>query len=536
MHFALCILLSLFRPAAAAAAAKPPGDPFAEAGAAASKRQYIEAISKALSVASSAKEPGERRGKAFELVAQCYLDMGFPRLAIATYHQSLVALGRDDPNALAAWWRIAAIHVARQEYHEAIAHLEKATAELDLAKLPAEARVKLPSDLAACREQVGQLQGALSAYETLFSVAQKGDAIGPALAKAARLYAELHRFDKALGCLDRLYGKLEHDTVVSEAARAYHELAQKLPAAGRTEEADALDRKIISLFCRKEPSSAKAALLRLLGGEDDAATLKLAGTLQENELRLLAQDEVLETLMPAALRLGRAGELVSLLTRAMLAEPFDETTSYACSSAIVKLRFREGRFDDALAVAYTAYAATGFGSYVAPQSFGRAVDLVTDALRARDGHLVSGNVFRLYQAYGPAGADRKPGTADDLANPVATLAAKPDPERDKLFEAAIARFTKKPRTVAGHRACGWLYLLWGKPKNALSEFKRAFALCSLETTELARAAQDIALGLKALHATPVGMEAFAEFQRHGPNGADGKPKTADDLKDPLEGL
>jgi hypothetical protein len=43
----------------------------------------------------------------------------------------------------------------------------------------------------------------------------------------------------------------------------------------------------------------------------------------------------------------------------------------------------------------------------------------------------------------------------------------------------------------------------------------------------------VALGLKALRATPVGMDAFANFQRLGPAGPDGKAGTADDLKDPL---
>lgn len=525
----LVLAASLARPLAAA---ETP-DPLAEASAAAYKRQYLAAIAKAAPVAAEPKETAERRGKAFELIAQGYLELGCADLAIATYNQALVALGRDDPNALPAWWRIADIHAARQDLHQAITHLEKAAAELDLAKLPPEARVKLLAGLATCREQAGQLPAAIATYERLFAVAQPGDALGAAVARAARLYAEAHRFDKATACLERLYGKLESDTVVAEAAKAYQELAQKLPAAGRTEEADALDRKIISLFVRKEPATARAALLRLLGGEDDAAALKLAATLQDSELRLLAQDEALAILAPAALRLDRCDELVRLLTRAILAEPFDETVPYACSKAIVELRLRQGRLDDAVAAAYVAYATSGFSAYVSPQSFGRAVDLVADTLRARDGHLVSGNAFRLYQVHGPAGPDKKPGTPDDLPNPLAALAPKADPELDKLFEAAIAA---RPPSVAGHRARGWAYLVWGKPKQALGEFKRAFALCSLEATELTRAAQDVALGLKALNATPVGMEAFAEFQRFGPNGPDGKPKTADDLTDPLAGL
>jgi hypothetical protein len=116
---------------------------------------------------------------------------------------------------------------------------------------------------------------------------------------------------------------------------------------------------------------------------------------------------------------------------------------------------------------------------------------------------------------------------------VANVAFKPDPELDKLFEAAIAA---QPLSVAGHRARGWLCLAWCKPRKALGELKRAFAICSLEAAEINRVAQDVALGLKALHGTPVGMEAFADFQRHGPNGPDGRKGTPDDLKDPLEGI
>jgi hypothetical protein len=110
------------------------------------------------------------------------------------------------------------------------------------------------------------------------------------------------------------------------------------------------------------------------------------------------------------------------------------------------------------------------------------------------------------------------------------VAFRPEPELDKLFEAARQA---QPVSYDGHRARAWIRLVWAKPAPALRELKRAFALCSLEPTALARAAQDVALGLKALRATPVGMEEFANFQRYGPDGPDAKPKTEDDLKDPL---
>ena len=543
LPFAFCTLHSLTKRlapallivlAAAGLAAAREKDPLAEASAAANQRQYVDAIAKAMSVASSKEETAERRGKAFDLAATCYLEIACPRLAIATCHQALVALGRDDPNAVGGWSRIAQIHIGRLEYAEAIAHLERAMTELDLAKLPGEHRGKILSLLASCREQVGQTRGALSTYETLLALAGEKDDVGEAAARAARLYIETQQFDKARACLERLYGKLDGgDTVVSTASKAYLEFAQKLAALGRADEADAMERKIVAVFARREPFAARTAFLQLLEGKDDAAALKLVAELKDDEARVLASDEVLAALIPAALRLGRTGDLALACTRALLAEPFDETLAYSCSKALMDIRVREGRLDDAVAAAGANYAAAGFAAYVSASSFGRAVDLVGEALRARDGHLVSGNAFRAYQLYGPAGPDRKAGTADDLANPFDALTLKPDPEIDRLFEAAIAA---QPISVAGHRARGWFCLLWSKPKKALAEFKREFALCSLETTELSRAAQDVALGLKALHGTPVGMEVFADFQRYGPNGPDGRAGTPDDLKDPLAGL
>jgi hypothetical protein len=198
----------------------------------------------------------------------------------------------------------------------------------------------------------------------------------------------------------------------------------------------------------------------------------------------------------------------------------------------MQLRLSEGRADDALAAAKAAYSVMGY-TYPSTSRFASAVELVARALRARDGHLAGGNQFRRYQTYGPDGPDRKPGTPDDIPNPLAKVAFKPEPEFDKLFQAAIDAI---PPTAEGHRLRGWTYLLWCKPDKALGELKRAFALCPLDSNAVQRAANEIAMGLRAYHSTPIGINAFATYQRYGPNGPDGKPGTNDDLKDPLAGF
>ena len=520
----------LLAPLAGLAGAAEEADPLAKARSLSYRRQFLEAIAAAKGVAASEKETPDRRAKAFDILYETYSEIGAPRFALEACQQAIAAFGRDSEAAATAWYRIARFHYGREEVGETIAVLEKAAAELDLAKLPVAHQVNLLGLLAACRERLGQTQAALATYEKLASLAKAGPELSASLAKAARLYAEIQEFDKAHACLARIHGKTDSETA-AETSKAYQELFAKLAAVGRYKESRALCRKIITLFARREPYTAATALLRLLeAGDGDAGMIDVAASLTDEEARALTSEEAIATVVPAALRAGRTADLAQVYTRAMLTSPLDESLAYGCLRAIADLRTREGLYDEAAAAAAAAYAVTGFSSYYV-SGYTRAIELVCQALRARDGHLASGNAFRRYQVLGPAGPDAKLGTADDIANPLAGAAFRLDPDLARLYETALAA---QPPSVAGHRARGWIYLLWCKPREALREFKREFALCSLDSTEFTRAAQDVALGLKALNGTPVGMDAFALFQRYGPDGPDGKPRTADDLKDPLK--
>jgi len=520
--------------AAVSAAAGEARDPLAVATEAAEKRQFLDAANEALAVARSAKESAERRRKGFALAAQAYVDLGCPWLALDTYAQALAALGEGDPFAASARLGMAEIHHSRQDYTEAVAILEKATGKLALAKTPPEQRAGLFGLLASCRQQMGRPRAAIAAYETLASMAEANDQLGKALSALALLCAGVHEFEKAQVCLARLSDMLDDARVMAEAARAYQEVAERLVAAGRWAEAYTVNRRTIALFAGREPSTAQAALRRVVGAVDEPAVLDVIGSLRDRELRALAAPDTLALLGPMALRLGRTDEFARACIRAVLAHPFDETLALSCLAALSDVRTSEGRHDDALAAAKACYGVIGFsGAYSPATCFAQAVDLVARALRARDGHLVSGNGFRSYQVHGPDGPDRKAGTPDDIPNLLAKVAYRADPETDGLFEAALQA---QPTSAAGRRARGWMYIVWCKPQKALGELKQAFALCSLEAREFSQAAQDVALGLKALHATPAVMGAFAEFQRYGPEGPDGRKGTGDDLQDPLAGL
>ena len=50
---------------------------------------------------------------------------------------------------------------------------------------------------------------------------------------------------------------------------------------------------------------------------------------------------------------------------------------------------------------------------------------------------------------------------------------------------------------------------------------------------LKAAATVLAQAMRAFGRPEAEVDAFFDFQNHGPNGPDGKPGTADDLKDPI---
>ena len=165
---------------------------------------------------------------------------------------------------------------------------------------------------------------------------------------------------------------------------------------------------------------------------------------------------------------------------------------------------------------------------------------IAGALKAIDGHVHRANQFLRHQRYGPAGEDGKPGTEDDLTNPLHELPAeywKKHAPADKPLDAAFqAALDKEPTdTVEGHRARGRLYIAWGKPDQALVEMQAAFKLAPGTRRELVRAITDVAVAVKALDVDTVRANQYILFQKHGPKGEDCRPGTEDDLVDPLAG-
>ena len=172
-----------------------------------------------------------------------------------------------------------------------------------------------------------------------------------------------------------------------------------------------------------------------------------------------------------------------------------------------------------------------------PRRMTEAAGDIATALKAIDGHVHRANRYLLYQRRGPAGEDGKPGTEDDLTDPLRELPkdywdahAPPDPRVDAAFQAAL---DEQPNTYEGYRARGYLDLAWGRCEKGAEEMREAYKHCPLTQRGLVQAITDVAVAIKAQDGDIARANQYLLFKKHGPKGKDGKPGTEDDLRDPL---
>ena len=194
---------------------------------------------------------------------------------------------------------------------------------------------------------------------------------------------------------------------------------------------------------------------------------------------------------------------------------------------IVDAHRAAGRFPQAIAAARILLDAARDRGGVANYT-----RLIAELFRAIDNHLGRANQMINFQRFGPLGEDGKPGTPDDLKNPLAAIRYPDCSARDKAL--AKARKEAGDDAKAAHfRAVTYTYT--GQPREALRHYLDAFARAH-GSDYRSIGPEMIAVGARAVRGHPVGLEAFAEFVNHGPDGPDGKPGTPDDLKDPFAPL
>jgi len=199
------------------------------------------------------------------------------------------------------------------------------------------------------------------------------------------------------------------------------------------------------------------------------------------------------------------------------------TTPFECRTrAFVYLL--HGKPEHALMEAIAAYRmATG-------DNLTDEVYYVATAIKALDGNLLRANQYLLYQKLGRAGQDGKPGTADDIQDPLKGVKLPAPPERDQAFQAEIA---KCEDTYDGVRRKGFLLLAWGKSDEGLRAMRDAYARCGMDERALKQAILDVAGAIKAVDGHIVRANQYLLYQKHGPDGPDGIKGTQDDLSDPL---
>jgi lipopolysaccharide biosynthesis regulator YciM len=292
------------------------------------------------------------------------------------------------------------------------------------------------------------------------------------------------------------------------ATAAYHKLLEDLPRSD----------------ARRAQVYTGLAMVHLQQKEPDAAAKVYHQMATDPALSSYHQASAYRQLFQLNRQAGDNAATIQLAYEFVTAHPARLLESGNILGELVDALVAERRVDEAVAMARAHYQLAA----MSPASNQEAILGVVRALKAKEGSLRSANAFIAYVERGPDGPDGKLGTADDLPDPLAAFRLPPEPKRDRLFAEAARRFANDPLRLA------YLYLCWDKPADALRAFRQHY-LETLEATSLQEAVTLLARAMRALGCPETEVDAFFAYQNFGPNGPDGKPKTPDDLKDPLLG-
>lgn len=137
-----------------------------------------------------------------------------------------------------------------------------------------------------------------------------------------------------------------------------------------------------------------------------------------------------------------------------------------------------------------------------------------------------------FQVYGPAGEDKKPGTADDLKNPILKIPYPKNSNRRKILSKVIAESGDSSEEA---RLRGMRFLYMGQPKAAALHFLDA--LKRYTGKEFNKPVIDLVLkGIRGIKGDSHSVPNATNFIIYGPAGKDGQKGTADDAKNPFKGL
>jgi predicted negative regulator of RcsB-dependent stress response len=457
-----------------------------------------------------------------------------PKDALETLTTLLETHPKVQPWATLAAYDLARLHAAReatrpkslplfQRYLASDARdpVRTARALLELARLEAEAG-KRDEALARLRAFLDRFPG----FDQL-----RADA----LSRIGRILVDTKQWDDAAATYKTLTAEYPSETEARSgllfAIIQAHRSAENSPAALAACEQYLADFAVGTV----ERSQVYVALTTLHGQQKnaDAAAATYRRMLDDKALPAAERVRARQYLFAHYRRVGDQAALVRQAHELIAAGPVAAADTEQLLGSLVDALIEAGRVDEAIALARADFRLSQLTPRPERPRSGRSsteaddpIFTVVRALKAKEGGLRTANAFVQFLATGPEGADAKLGTADDVADPLAAFALPAEPERDKLFGEAAQRFANEPL----ERGC--LCLFWDKPVEALRAFRLHY-LRATTSADLKAAATVLAQALRAVGRPETEVDAFFNFQNYGPDGPDGKPKTADDLKDPI---
>lgn len=221
----------------------------------------------------------------------------------------------------------------------------------------------------------------------------------------------------------------------------------------------------------------------------------------------------------AAAQASKWDDAVQLYERILTEHADAANRWYDAQSNITQMLAKKGDF---AAAAQSAHLCLDAARNL--QEFDGVVNLIAAILSAQDKSVDRANQFLAFEQSGPGSGKTNP--MDAVGYP--SLPAR---------EAAFATFRQQAGEDApASQFRAYTYLFTGKPRDALAQFSDAFRRNS-NPWDLSCGGQDLVIiGLRAARGHRIGLDEAMQFVVYGPDGPDGKAKTADDLPDPFAPL
>lgn len=376
-------------------------------------------------------------------------------------------------------------------------------------KVLSTAVAKSPASAPGYLSTRGGAKKAKSFFDTMFQSAGKFAkeeklADGRLLLRVATCFV-----GRRASCLDRV-------------ARAQEELVRALLLEGKKEEALA-EAKRYFLFCGIQDIGRAVDLVgRTLKAADGDINRRVKAFLDFQRFGPAGKDN----------KTGTKDDLQNPLAKSVVKRPGEYELLDALTAGLPVTDHRgrgyahllEGNAAEALTEFRSAYAVAGRAKLT------EAIYDVGTAIKALDGHTLRANRYLLFQKHGPVGKDGKPGTPDDLADPLKGIAFKLRPERQQSLEAEIK---KCGQDYSGLRRKAHLLLSLGRAEEGLAVMREAYAICEIDADSLKTAIMDVAAAIKAVDGHVFRANQYLLYQKHGAQGKDGVKGTEDDLADPL---